>query len=284
MTPAVRILAERFATPAAFLKAAGPFLQESEVENALILGVAMDLSERDPTSHPQPYFGCARDGDRILMCAFRSLADRAGITRTLDPAAIPILADAVHEECPTIREVVGPEPVIGEFARSMASLLGRRAYVRRASRIHVLETVRPPSRPAPGRLRIAVASDHGRVAGWIEGFLRDVNEEGDPRDIADRRIREKRLFLWEDGEPVSMAASSGKTPNGIRVNFVYTPPELRGRGYASACVAAMSQALLDAGNRYCCLYTDLANPTSNKIYREIGYEPVCDTASYGFDT
>ncbi len=77
-----------------------------------------------------------------------------------------------------------------------------------------------------------------------------------------------------------MAAWAGRTPNGLRINYVYTPPELRGRGYATACVAALSRALLEAGNRYCCLYTDLANPTSNAIYRRIGYRPVCDAAMY----
>ena len=280
MTPSVGILAERFTTPAAFLDAAGPFLMQAEVENALILGVARDLSERDPATYSQPYFGCARDADRVVMCAFRSLPDKVGITRALDPAAIPVLADAVRTECPTVREVVGPEPVVGEFARA---LLGPGARITRKTRIHVLHAVRPLDRQALGALRIAGGDDLDLIARWIEGFLRDVHEEGDPREAAERRIREKRFFLWEDGSPVSMASCSGKTPSGIRVNFVYTPPELRGRGYASACVAAMSQVLLWAGNKYCCLYTDLANPTSNKIYREIGYEPVCDAASYGLE-
>jgi uncharacterized protein len=135
--------------------------------------------------------------------------------------------------------------------------------------------------PIPaGRLRSALPSDLPIVSRWVEGFLYDVHEDGDPQDIAQRRIREGTFFLWEAVGPVSMAAASGKTPRGIRVNFVYTPPESRNRGYASACVAALSQLLLDGGNEYCCLYTDLANPTSNKIYRQIGYEPVCDVASY----
>lgn len=284
MTPAVRILAERFTTPAAFLDAAEPFLLEDEVENALILGVARDLSTREPGTFPEFWFACARGGDRVLMCAFRSLRDRAGITKALDPEAIPVLAEALRVECPTIREVVGPEPTVRVFADELARLLGRSAHRTRASRIHVLHAVRPLARPARGRLRLAGEADHGLVTRWIEAFLHEVHEEGNPADIATRRIRGGNFYLWEDGDPVSMAASSGKTPNGIRVNFVYTPSELRGRGYASACVAAMSQVLLDAGNRYCCLYTDLANPTSNKIYREIGYEPVRDTASYGFET
>jgi predicted GNAT family acetyltransferase len=88
------------------------------------------------------------------------------------------------------------------------------------------------------------------------------------------RIAQRRLFLWCDPEPVSMAGWSGRTANGVRINFVYTPRGCRRRGYASACVAALSQHLLDSGRRFCTLFTDLANPTSNKIYRSIGYEHV----------
>lgn len=67
------------------------------------------------------------------------------------------------------------------------------------------------------------------------------------------------------------------------VNLVYTPPELRRRGYASACVAALSQLLLDAGWKFCCLFTDMSNPTSNHIYQQIGYTPVCDFNEYIFE-
>ena len=86
--------------------------------------------------------------------------------------------------------------------------------------------------------------------------------------------------MWDNDGPVSMAGWTGKTLNGVRVTFVYTPPEFRRHGYASACVAALTQRLLDEGNRYCCLYTDLANPTSNRIYQQIGYRAVCDVADY----
>jgi predicted GNAT family acetyltransferase len=63
---------------------------------------------------------------------------------------------------------------------------------------------------------------------------------------------------------------------------VYTPPGRRGRGYATALVAALSAELLAAGRRFCFLYTDLANPTSNRIYQRIGYERVCDSAEIRF--
>jgi predicted GNAT family acetyltransferase len=79
-----------------------------------------------------------------------------------------------------------------------------------------------------------------------------------------------------------MAGYTGSTPNGIRVTAVYTPPERRNRGYASACVAALSQMRLEGGRRFCFLFTDLANPTPNRIYQQIGYRAVCDMDEFTF--
>jgi predicted GNAT family acetyltransferase len=90
----------------------------------------------------------------------------------------------------------------------------------------------------------------------------------------------RRALPLGDGEPGSMGGSTGKTPHGTRVNAVYTRKEWRGRGYATATVAALSQRLLDEDNRFCCLYTVLGNPTSNAIYQRIGYRPACDAAVY----
>ena len=85
--------------------------------------------------------------------------------------------------------------------------------------------------------------------------------------------------MWCDSAPgrmVSMAIWTGLTPHGVRIGMVYTPPQFRGRGYASNCVAALTRRLLDSGRSFCFLFTDLANPTSNKIYQAIGYRHVCD--------
>lgn len=110
-----------------------------------------------------------------------------------------------------------------------------------------------------------------------------------PGPLVDRRLAgagDERLVLWWTDEPtprpVSMAATSGPTPNGIRVNAVYTPPAERNRGYASACVAALTERMLDGGRRFCFLYTDLSNPTSNSIYQRVGYRPVADVDQYRF--
>jgi predicted GNAT family acetyltransferase len=118
-----------------------------------------------------------------------------------------------------------------------------------------------------------------------------VLEEGDPGRAEAREAVEHRLApgdggfeLWEDGgEVVSLSGWGGPTPNGIRIGPVYTPPEHRGRGYATALVAGLSQALLDGGRRFCFLYTDLANPTSNAIYERIGYVKVAESAMVSFE-
>jgi predicted GNAT family acetyltransferase len=129
----------------------------------------------------------------------------------------------------------------------------------------------------------------------VDRLRRGSAPRGKPgRDSAeqnvDRRITSPRagILLWEDGgAPVSAAGWGGATPNGIRIAPVYTPPELRGRGYATALTAELSQRLLDGrlfegGRRFCFLYTDLANPTSNAIYERIGYRRVAESAEIAF--
>jgi predicted GNAT family acetyltransferase len=81
-----------------------------------------------------------------------------------------------------------------------------------------------------------------------------------------------------------MAALAGPTPNGIRINFVYTPMEFRRRGYARAGVSALTQTMLDSGKRFVFLFVDANNPTTNRLYREIGYRPVSDWEDWRFET
>jgi uncharacterized protein len=83
---------------------------------------------------------------------------------------------------------------------------------------------------------------------------------------------------------VCMAVAHGRTPRGARIGYVYTPPERRRRGYAGACVAALSQQLLDSGLDFCVLYADLSNPTTNALYQSMGYRALTDVRDYHFDT
>ena len=137
--------------------------------------------------------------------------------------------------------------------------------------------------------RVATAADRELALRWWIAFGDEVLHEGGPgRDRAEATLDHRLsspsagILLWENaGEPVSIAGWGGPTPNGIRIGPVYTPAECRGRGYGSAVTAAVTQDILDDG-AIPVLFTDLANPTSNKIYQLLGYYPVADRMQVTF--
>jgi predicted GNAT family acetyltransferase len=154
-------------------------------------------------------------------------------------------------------------------------------------RIYRLERLIEPG-PIAGQSRIATVDDRAVLYDFVTAFMREALDRHDDdyaREIVDRGLDlgQRTFYLWDDGGVVSLAATGGTTPNGIRLGPVYTPPALRGRGYGSAVTAAASRAELDAGRRFIFLFTDLANPTSNKIYQSIGYEPVTDIDQLVFE-
>jgi hypothetical protein len=136
----------------------------------------------------------------------------------------------------------------------------------------------------PGLLRQAGAADVEILAPFARDFYREIGESAPP-DALERAISEGRLFVWCDSEDriVSMAAWAGLTPNGVRVNFVYTPPTQRARGFASNCVAALTRRLLESGRRFVFLFTDLTNPISNRVYQSIGYAQIVQHQAIHFD-
>jgi len=270
----------RFPTPRAFLEGTGHFLEANEVENNLILGISRDLAIDASGLIRDPYFAAVCRGDEVRLVAFQTLPGRMAISREAEPEAARALAGDVHKAGLIVDAVLGPDPTVERFARELAAVRGQRVALHMRQRIHELTTVASLPLLPSGRLRLAVESDTALVASWLDAFQNEIGEPAPTNRTAMYRIGVKELYLWDDGRPLSMAGWSGPTSHGIRVNAVYTPPELRGHGYATATVAALSQLLLDQGYRFCCLYTDLANPTSNAIYQRIGYRSVSDSSVY----
>lgn len=154
-----------------------------------------------------------------------------------------------------------------------------------SERIYKLDKVTFPKN-IKGKMRIAEQDDIELVSKWFEKF----HKEAVPNDSApvfkkfiSTKIMNKEIFFWIDDKPVSMAAKARPTINGIIINLVFTPQELRRNGYATALVAHLSRHLLDSGWKFCALFTDLSNPTSNSIYQKVGYKPVCDFKEYYFE-
>jgi predicted GNAT family acetyltransferase len=265
-----------------FLGVAEPFLVEREAEHNLLLGVASSITEAPEAYNGPPYLAVVTDHGRVVAAAIRTPPFRLVLSEVDDPRAIGLLAaDWPANELP---DVLGPVEHVRAFVEGRAALGGPQGSLEVSERIYRLTEVHPlPS--VPGHARPATLDDRDLVIAWLEAFRREAFGDAEPGSVvadADRWLahRGRSLHLWQDGDVVSLAGIGGQTPNGIRIGPVYTPPDARRRGYASALVAAISQAELDAGRRFCFLFTDLANPTSNHIYQAIGYAPVRDVEAY----
>jgi predicted GNAT family acetyltransferase len=137
--------------------------------------------------------------------------------------------------------------------------------------------------PAPGILCVAKEKHHKLLLGWSLAFVQECGIEETPQETEElvrRYIENRQFFIWEDRHPVAMAGFGGVTPNGVRVNMVYTDPRFRGRGYAGTLVHGLSRRLLADGHRFCCLFTDTQNPVAGRVYERLGYRYVCDFTEY----
>jgi GNAT superfamily N-acetyltransferase len=271
----------RFSNAKAFLDRAERWLLREEAEYGLFLGVATSLLGPHRFGSPV-YLATVEDGDEVQGCAFRTPPYHAVVTRLPAGAAVPLVEDvgAVYDMLPGVQ---GPPPEAHAFADAWCLRTGRRPVLAFRLRIHVLTEVIWPIPMPPGRLRRAVDADLDLVAGWAAGFVRDTGVDTRPDEFGEHLLQAGGLYLWEDAGPRSMVGVNRTSTNGATIGAVYTPPEFRGRGYASAGVAELSQRLLDAGRRFCTLYTDIANPTSNKIYRALGFRPGPDSVLIRFE-
>lgn len=261
-----------------FLKRALPWLVQTEAEHALVLG----LAHRHAPLSDDLYVATVEQNGAVVGCALRTPPRKLVLTR-IPPGAIDALVVDVAACYDHLPGVFGPNAATREFARQWCERHDCSARDAMTQRLYMLDRVIPPPRRAAGSMRFATPEDAGLVASWIACFTAETGvDAASPREVAAARIAARELVLWCDDGPRTLAGYSGRSPNGVRIGYVYTPPEWRRRGYASACVAALSQHALDEGARFCCLYTDLANPKSNAIYRRLGYDHVCDAICIEF--
>ncbi|MCA9690015.1 MAG: GNAT family N-acetyltransferase [Nannocystaceae bacterium] len=255
------------------LEAADAFLYADEPTYGLLLGIAAAAARRDDEAAS---FLSMSSGTGIEAVCMRTPPWKCVVSRGR-PEAMARLAEALHARDPKTPGVGGPDDAAQAFAEAWVARTGQPLTVGMRLRIHRLDEVNTISLP-DGRMRPATADDRPRLNAWADSFAEHAGTD-DPRagaDVIEGVLRDGEIYLWEDDGPRSMAAWVRPTRNGASISLVYTPPEHRGRGYASGLVAGISQALLDRGRRFTTLFTDQKNPTSNKIYARIGYQAICD--------
>ncbi|MFD7453838.1 GNAT family N-acetyltransferase [Kitasatospora sp. NPDC059827] len=275
-----------------FRRHAGDFLATRPAENTVLLTVAHRLagSGLDAFGELPPVFGWwqAAPGGPVEG-AFLQTPPFAPRLSAMPPALAAELAVRLAEAGPGFTEVAGVgggAESVRAFAEAWTAATGIDHFVRVEERLYRLGRLTDPPRPPAGRPRLAGPADRELAIRWYEEFLREV--EIAPSDVAravDDKLASGSLHLWEDaGTPVALAGASPVLAGMSRIGPVYTPADRRGRGYASAVTAAASAHALDLGAQEVLLYTDLANPTSNSIYQQIGYRPVEDCLVVDFRT
>ncbi len=268
-----------------FLDVALKSLLREEEKNNLILGISMQVRDGRKYGKEAPLFLTVHDGDALIAAAIRTPPYNMILHCEDDRLdALDVIADHLIEVGHQLPGANSTVDVVSAFAERWTQRTGMPAHVSMSLRIYTLTEVIPPTNVS-GHMRWAREEDILTLVKWFLGF----NEEAvpdDPPENPEENVRQfmktGKLAVWDNDGMVSMTGSSRGTPNGATVSAVYTPPEHRGHGYASGCVAALSQSLLDDGNRFCALYTNLSNPTSNKIYQNVGYRPIVDCATFSF--
>jgi uncharacterized protein len=256
-----------------------PFLEQYEGENNLPLGVLMNLKQDE-----QPiYMATVTKNGQLSLVLLQTQSQQMILSKSLLFTADEIieLAEKLYEDYPQIPGIIGETKLVKPLAEKIANLKNGQIVVQMEQRIYVLTKVKKEA-SKQGMLRLVEKQDYPIIEQWVYEFSHDVGipflsmEEAAQK--AQEMFEQKRLYVWEvEGNIVSMACWARPTKRNITIGYVYTPPEERKKGYASDCVSALSQHLLDSGYQTTSLYTDLANLTSNKIYMEIGYEPVMDS-------
>lgn len=255
-------------TAAEFLERAGALLLADEARHNLLLGVAGNVREQAQL-FPDARFWVV-DGAAALQTPPYNLL----LAKPRDRASLQALVDAIDVDLPGVTAAV---PEVDDFA----ALWRRSSREVVAQNIWALHELRPSPRP-PGRRRDAGRPDLPLLTEWWKPFGADA-------ELARRQIEQRLgsvdggVVLWEDGgEPVAMCGYGSPTPSGIRIGPVYTRPEARGRGYATALTAEVSREQLDAA-RFCFLYTDATNATAERVYARLGYERVCSSRQLAFE-
>jgi predicted GNAT family acetyltransferase len=270
-----------------FLQSAGVELEAREAANSLMLGVCGQLVQHPERFQMPVCLKTVEENGALLLAATMTPPHNlllAGQPERAQDCAAQLAAALVRDGW-KIPGVFGPAGVAQCVAERVAAALKMRYRQHQKLRLYDLARVVLPV-PEAGRLRMAAPADLALIIPWWTAARMEMMGKADPEEskqTAAYRLADGDIYVWDDGGAVSMACKTRPVKRGISIGMVFTPPDLRRRGYATACVGELSRSLLQEGWNYCTLYTDLANPVSNSIYKKIGYRPIGDFEEYAVE-
>ncbi|WP_053852373.1 GNAT family N-acetyltransferase [Streptomyces sp. NRRL B-24085] len=271
-----------------FLARAGEFLRSRPVAHIMPLTWTARLRARGAAVYgaEDAVFGVLERAAEVHAVFYR-LSPRRGLGLTpLTAEQADALAAQLVALGHSVPSISADEGTAAVFAEAWRRHTGAASRLRVRLCLHRLGTLVPPEPFPAGRGRPVEERDREQLMDLCRGFAADVGEAVtiDAGTWAGTRFADKSYTFWEtpDGTPVSLAGANPMVAGLVQVDPVYTPARLRGRGYAGAVTAEVSRAALAAGAEHVVLFTDAANPTSNALYRRLGYVPVVDWAAYDF--
>lgn len=269
-----------------FSEQVAPLLNRNEDSNSLFLGI---LGQIQANQYDDYFLALAENNDEIVAACLMT-----------PPHALQLV---VFHQLPEIEKeiavhlrnlgvkvsgIVGEQETSRLFAKAWTNDTKEQVRVLMDQGLYRVDAVNKGLQKSVGTWRIASNKDAKLLIEWYKLFEEETGiDRRSTQEQATQRIEEfldrKEVYVWEvDGSVVSCMKKGRPSKNGITVSFVFTPKAYRANGYARTLVAEVTEELLLEYD-FVMLYTDLANPTSNKIYREIGYEQIANPVHLIFE-
>jgi len=276
-----------YADAASFLRHARLELESNEAANSLMLGVCERLVRHPERIEADPCLKTVEDETGLVLAAMMTPPHKLVVSghRVDLEQGIRVLVSNLADEGCQVPGVMGPSEFAQRVAEELGAASGRGYELDGRQTLYELRKVLNPP-PSRGKLRLAIEADVELVARWWHTFHQGIFGTADRvvfQRSAEMRIGDGDIYLWEDGPPVSMAMKNRPTSKGISIGLVYTPPEVRRRGYATACVGELSRVLLGEGWAFCSLFTGVENVAARRVYHKVGYRALGDYDEYLFD-
>lgn len=267
-------------------------LAADEALHNLIIGLAEQMQLSPPVE--APFLGGYFEQGQACLAALKipGWILLLGACSSQARTAIVPLVQALNRQNIAVPGVNASADLATAFAEAWQLETGARPVLQIAQQVYRLNQTPDYSVEVSGRLSLPQPADIPLLAQWYAAFIDEASPDKDSEAAKIQRytaevgrlIAAKALFVWRDqGHLVAMIGLLRQTRRGVALSLAYTPPEFRGQGYGSACLAALSAEQLKAGKAFCCLYADTDNPTTNKISRQLGYEFIAESRQYAFE-
>jgi predicted GNAT family acetyltransferase len=266
-----------------FYHRAKDYLFTEAAQHHLLLRISKTLIDYPERYTLPPYLSIVESQNSIIGVAIQTPPYGLVLSKIRDLQAIDLIIENLSQNQIQLPTVSGLPTETQTFVEKWSRLTQQSYHLEMQLRIHCLSQVNPMNKSS-GNLRLATVKDRNLLLEWCQAFLEEAspNSPENIEHLVDFHFTQNSIYIWQYLTPVSIVCGSGDMTVGGNISLVYTPPQFRQKGYASSSVATLTQRLLNQGYSHCYLFTNLANPTSNHIYHQIGYQPICDWHQYQF--